>query len=100
MDTPISETGIAGVAVGAALMGMRPIADVQYGDFIFCAMDQLVNQAAKVAALVVEKAFDYLDAPIRRICAPNTPVPFASIMENYYLPNAEDIINGVRQLCR
>jgi len=48
LDTPISEAGIAGVAVGAALMGMRPVADVQYGDFLFCAMDQLVNQAAKM----------------------------------------------------
>ncbi len=48
LDTPISETAIAGVAVGAALAGMRPIADVQYGDFLFCMMDQLANQAAKL----------------------------------------------------
>ena len=48
LDTPISETGIAGVAIGAAMVGMRPIADVQYGDFLFCMMDQLANQAAKM----------------------------------------------------
>jgi pyruvate dehydrogenase E1 component beta subunit len=48
LDTPISEAGIAGAAVGAAIVGMRPIADVQYADFLFCAMDQLVNQAAKL----------------------------------------------------
>ena len=48
MDTPISEIGIAGVAVGAAMAGLRPIADVQYGDFLFCMMDQMVNQAAKM----------------------------------------------------
>lgn len=48
LDTPISEAAIAGVAIGAALAGMRPIADVQYGDFLFCAMDQLANQAAKL----------------------------------------------------
>jgi len=48
LDTPISELGLTGVAVGAALMGMRPIADVQYCDFLFCAMDQLVNEAAKM----------------------------------------------------
>jgi len=47
-DTPISESAIVGVAVGAAMMGMRPVAEVQYGDFIFCAMDQVVNQAAKL----------------------------------------------------
>ena len=48
LDTPISEAGLVGTAVGAAIGGLRPIADVQYGDFVFCAMDQLVNQAAKM----------------------------------------------------
>jgi len=48
LDTPISEAGIVGVAIGAAMAGLRPIADVQYGDFLFCAMDQLANQAAKM----------------------------------------------------
>jgi len=48
LDTPISEIAIAGVAIGAAIAGMRPIADVQYGDFLFCMMDQLANQAAKL----------------------------------------------------
>jgi len=48
IDTPIAEAGIFGVALGAAVMGLRPVADVQYGDFLFCAMDQLVNQIAKM----------------------------------------------------
>jgi len=48
IDTPISEIGIFGAACGAAIMGMRPIADVQYGDFLLCAMDQIVNQIAKL----------------------------------------------------
>jgi pyruvate/2-oxoglutarate/acetoin dehydrogenase E1 component len=48
LDTPISETAIAGVAIGAAMAGLRPVADVQYGDFLFCMMDQLANQAAKM----------------------------------------------------
>jgi pyruvate dehydrogenase E1 component beta subunit len=48
IDTPISEAGIFGVALGAAVMGLRPVADVQYGDFLFCAMDQVVNQIAKM----------------------------------------------------
>ncbi len=48
IDTPISESGIFGAACGAAIMGMRPIADVQYGDFLFCAMDQVVDQIAKL----------------------------------------------------
>ncbi len=48
IDTPISEKAIAGAATGAALMGMRPIADMQYADFLFECMDELVNQAAKM----------------------------------------------------
>ncbi len=48
IDTPISEIGIFGYACGAAVMGLRPIADVQYGDFLLCAMDQVVNQIAKL----------------------------------------------------
>lgn len=48
LDTPISELGYFGVAVGAAIMGMRPVVDVQYGDFLFLAMDQIINQAAKM----------------------------------------------------
>jgi acetoin:2,6-dichlorophenolindophenol oxidoreductase subunit beta len=46
IDTPISEAGYAGIAVGAALAGMRPIVDLQYADFIYCMMDQIVNEAA------------------------------------------------------
>jgi len=46
IDTPISEAGFFGVALGAAIMGLRPVADVQYSDFIFCAMDQVVSQIA------------------------------------------------------
>ena len=48
INTPISENGFFGVALGAAMMGLRPIVDVQYGDFIFCAMDQVANQIAKM----------------------------------------------------
>src|ERR1700746_1555945 len=48
LDTPISEAGVAGAAGGAAMGGLIPVADVQYGDFLFLAMDQLANQAAKM----------------------------------------------------
>ncbi len=48
IDAPISENGFIGMALGAALMGLRPVADVQYGDFLLCAMDQIVNQIAKL----------------------------------------------------
>jgi pyruvate/2-oxoglutarate/acetoin dehydrogenase E1 component len=48
IDTPISEPGYTGIGVGAAMTGMRPVVDVMFGDFITLAMDQIVNQAAKV----------------------------------------------------
>ena len=48
LDTPISEAGIAGVATGAALTGMKPIAEIQFMDFITLSMEQLVLQAAKL----------------------------------------------------
>jgi 2-oxoisovalerate dehydrogenase E1 component beta subunit len=47
VDTPISEAGIAGAAIGASFMGLRPVAEMQFADFISCAFDQIVNFAAK-----------------------------------------------------
>jgi pyruvate dehydrogenase E1 component beta subunit len=48
IDSPISEAGITGLGVGSAMTGMRPVVDLMFGDFIGLAMDQIVNQAAKV----------------------------------------------------
>ena len=48
VDTPISESAIVGAAVGAALMGMRPVAEMQFMDFISCGLDQICNMAAKI----------------------------------------------------
>ncbi len=47
-DTPISEIAIAGAAIGAAMTGLRPVAEFQFNDFMACAMDQICNQAAKI----------------------------------------------------
>lgn len=47
-NTPISEEAVVGVAIGAAMTGLRPIVDLAYSSFLYMAMDQLVNQAAKV----------------------------------------------------
>jgi acetoin:2,6-dichlorophenolindophenol oxidoreductase subunit beta len=47
VDTPISEACIVGAAVGAALMGTRPVVEMRFADFALCAVDELVNQAAK-----------------------------------------------------
>src|SRR5436305_7108371 len=46
IDTPISESAIVGVSIGAAMRGYRPVAEMQFADFISCAFDQIVNQAA------------------------------------------------------
>ncbi len=48
IDSPISEAGFTGLAVGAAMTGMRPVVDIMFGDFITLTMDQMVNQAAKI----------------------------------------------------
>jgi pyruvate dehydrogenase E1 component beta subunit len=48
LDSPISEAGITGIGLGAAMTGMRPVVDIMFGDFMTLVMDQVVNQAAKV----------------------------------------------------
>ena len=48
MDSPISESGFTGLGVGAAIVGMRPVVEIMFGDFLFVAMDQICNQAAKI----------------------------------------------------
>jgi pyruvate dehydrogenase E1 component beta subunit len=48
VDTPISEAGFTGLAVGAAMAGLRPVVDIMFGDFLALVMDQLANQAAKI----------------------------------------------------
>lgn len=50
-DTPVAEAGFVGLAVGAAVAGMRPVVDFQYADFLLCAADQIVQQASKLRAM-------------------------------------------------
>ncbi|MCL2665251.1 MAG: alpha-ketoacid dehydrogenase subunit beta [Defluviitaleaceae bacterium] len=52
LDTPISEIAIAGAAIGAAMTGLRPVAEFQFNDFMACAMDQICNQAAKIRLMM------------------------------------------------
>lgn len=56
IDTPISEAGIAGACIGAAVTGMRPIGEIQFSDFVTLAMEQLVMQAAKMRFMFGGKA--------------------------------------------
>jgi acetoin:2,6-dichlorophenolindophenol oxidoreductase subunit beta len=52
---------------------------------------------AEVAALVQEKAFDYLDAPVERVGARFAPLPFAPVMEEYVIPHAEDVLAAIQR---
>lgn len=54
--------------------------------------------AGELAAIIAEKAFEYLDGPIMRVTAPDTPVPFSPPLEDFFLPNADKLIKAARQL--
>ncbi len=54
--------------------------------------------AAEVSATVAEEAFDYLDAPIKRVCAPDTPVPFTPGQEKFWTPDEDDLIKAVHEI--
>ncbi len=219
IDTPIAEAGFTGMAVGAAMMGMRPVVEYQFSDFMSCAFDQITNFAAKthyrfgvpvpvvfraptgggfnggpfhsgclesyfvhtaglkivapatvydakgllkaairdnnpvlylehkhlyrrvkaelngddyvvpldketvltsvqktgkvlivheasktggfageLAAVIADEAFEFLDGPIRRVTAPDIPVPFSPPLEDFYLPSADDVAAAARRL--
>ena len=55
---------------------------------------------AEIAALLAEECFDCLDGPILRIAPPDTPVPFSTPLEEYFLPKASDIVAAARRLAR
>ncbi|MFC2024193.1 alpha-ketoacid dehydrogenase subunit beta [Chloroflexota bacterium] len=55
--------------------------------------------AGEIAAIAATEAFDYLDAPITRVCAPNTPVPYSSVLEKFWMPDEGNLIKAITQLC-
>src|SRR6185437_14777951 len=99
VDAPLAEDGIVGVAIGAALNGMRPVAEIQFADFIYPAMDQIISEAARMryrsngafgCPLVIRAPYGggvhgalyhsqsleafFFHVPGLKICAPATPV--------------------------
>ncbi len=54
--------------------------------------------AGHVAAIVADEGFDYLDAPIKRVNAPDTPVPYGIVLEDYWLPSEEKLIKTINEL--
>ncbi|HOB43788.1 MAG TPA: alpha-ketoacid dehydrogenase subunit beta [Bacillota bacterium] len=58
---------------------------------------KFAGPGAEIAAMIAEEAFDYLDAPIKRVAAPFTPVPFSPVLEQAYIPSKEKIIAAVKE---
>jgi pyruvate dehydrogenase E1 component beta subunit len=54
---------------------------------------------AEIAALINEHAFDYLDAPVRRVCAADVPLPYAANLEKLALPQVDEIVHVVKEIC-
>ena len=93
INTPISEILISGVCVGAAMAGMRPVADLQYGDFLFCMMDQLVNQAAKMCYMSNGQV--HIPMVMRAPCgATNRGAQHAQSLESYFTH-----VPGLKVIC-
>jgi pyruvate dehydrogenase E1 component beta subunit len=56
------------------------------------------SAASEISAIVAEEAFDLLDAPIKRVCAPDTPVPFSKVLEDFWMPSEEGLIKAVTEI--
>jgi len=56
------------------------------------------SAASEIAAIVAEEAFDHLDAPIKRVCAPDTPIPFSPVLEKFWMPDEEDLFKAVNEI--
>jgi pyruvate dehydrogenase E1 component beta subunit len=54
--------------------------------------------SAEIAALVAERALDYLDAPVKRVTTPDTPIPFSPSLEQFIIPNEQSIIKAVKEV--
>jgi len=57
------------------------------------------SAASEIAAIIADEAFDYLDAPIKRVCAPDTPIPYSQVLEKAWMPDEEDLIKAVTSIC-
>ena len=51
-----------------------------------------------LAAVLADEAFDWLDAPVKRVTAPDTPVPFSPPMESFFIPNEENLIKAIKEI--
>ena len=58
----------------------------------------VASMARDIAARVMDKAFDYLDGPVKTVTAPNVPVPFSAVLEAQYVPRSSEVLSAVHQL--
>jgi len=56
------------------------------------------SAAAEIAAVIADEALDLLDAPIKRVCAPDTPIPFSPILEKFWMPDEQDLIRAINEI--
>jgi len=56
------------------------------------------SYAGEISAVVTEEAFDLLDAPIKRVCAPDTPIPFSPVLEKFWMPDEENLIEAITEI--
>jgi pyruvate/2-oxoglutarate/acetoin dehydrogenase E1 component len=93
VNTPISEAGLVGAALGASMMGLKPIADMQYSDFLFCAMDQMANQVAKMRYMSGGKLTTpfVMRAPVG---VTGRGAQHAQMMEPFFIP-----LPGIKIVC-
>ncbi|MBA7656177.1 2-oxoisovalerate dehydrogenase subunit beta [subsurface metagenome] len=56
------------------------------------------SAAGEIAAVIAEEAFDFLDAPIKRVCAPDTPIPFSPVLEKFWMPDEENLIKAITEI--
>jgi len=65
---------------------------------VFTEECQTGSFAGEVAAIVADEGFDYLDAPIKRVNAPDTPVPYGIILEDYWIPSEAKLIKTINEI--
>ena len=56
------------------------------------------SAAAEIAAIAADEAFYFLKTPVKRVCAPDTPVPFSPVLEKFYMPDEQDLIKAVTEI--
>ena len=75
---------------------------LKYKDFACkCSLGKsgIKSKKIELSSIIIENAFDYLDAPVKRISSKDVPMPYALNLENQCLPSVNDIINGIKEVC-